>query len=111
MLTGASIAYTKRRSLRAVRKSAAALEERLNFPFYFFQIRICKDRKHLDEIVGLEIPPFELKEHCRQAVVEAAADKFSRIASYDRVGRNVFRHHRRCGNDGAVADLHARHND
>ena len=69
MLTGASIAYTKRRSLRAVRKSAAALEERLNFPFYFFQIRICKNRKHLDESVGFEIPPFELKEHGRQAVV------------------------------------------
>lgn len=111
MLTGASIAYTKRRSLRAVRKSAAALEERLNFPFYFFQIRICKNRKHLDESVGFEIPLFELKEHGRQAVVEAAADKFSRVAAYDRVGRHVFRHHRRCGNDGAVADLHARHND
>ena len=111
MLTGASIAYTKRRSLRAVRKSAAALEERLNFPFYFFQIRICKNRKHLDESVGFEISPFELKEHGRQAVVEAAADKFSRVAAYDRVGRHVFRHHRRCGNDGAVADLHARHND
>ena len=90
MLTGASIAYTKRRSLRAVRKSAAALEERLNFPFYFSKSGSVRTGSTFDESVGFEIPPFELKEHGRQAVVEAAADKFSRVAAYDRVGRHVF---------------------
>src|SRR3546814_10606886 len=51
---------------------------------------------------------------CQSAIFphfDAAAEHARRIAADDRMRRNIIRHHRSGGDDRAIANRHARHDD
>lgn len=75
----------------------------------FLQIRAAQNVQMFKDLFGGPVPPLQLQQVFGQIVIETLSDNLAGISPGNAVGGDVFRHHRICGNDGAVTDMDAGH--
>lgn len=77
----------------------------------FFQIRIAEHRQDLHQLFWLQIPPLIAQQQIFQLRVKSLLDESRRVSAVNSVRRNILHHHGIGGDDRAVANLHAGHDD
>lgn len=77
----------------------------------FFQIRIAEHRQDLHQLFWLQIPPLIAQQQIFQLRVKSLLDESRRVSAVNSVRRNILHHHGIGGDDCAVSDLHAGHDD
>ena len=76
-----------------------------------FQIRVAQQRQDLHQLFRLQIPPLIAQQQVFQLCVKAFLDEPCRVPAVNSVRRNILHHHGIGGDDRAVANFHAGHDD